>query len=388
MKDTTKELIYIISFSFVLLFIIYLRTDKMIYSHPFFVEPWDHHKYIEMAKHPFTFHIAPFCWRILVPLIAFILPFELQTNFILITFFSIWFTGIIIYYLLREYRFDRKLSFLGVMIFFSLGWATKYILFDFWLVDALTFLFVVLIIYSIVIKNDFYFTIFSVLGIFTKETILFAIPLYYSMNAKHLWDKQTFKKFIILSLPTIVIFFLIRFLIPMQNYDSSYLSTISNQLKVVYDNNSEYTFRFLNYNIISIQNIKNIGGTFGILLLVFLFFDLKENIHLIIKYSPFLFLSFLQIFNPNNMPRLLIICFPVLLIMSIMGIQKFLQRKNISVVYFYLLAIIFYLLNLIDPSLPNFHFRYQFLVFSLFTFIFFIYNYLLKRNENNIIRKV
>lgn len=387
-KKIKKKLLIVISLSFLLLLLIYLRTDKIIYSHPFFVEPWDHHKYIEMARHPFTFHIAPFCWRILVPLIAFILPFELQTNFMLITFFSIWFTAIVIYYLLKQLKFDYKLSFLGVIIYFSLGWVIKYVLFDFWLVDALSFLFIVLIIYSIVIKNDFLFILFSMLGILTKETILFAIPLYYSINAKHLWDKQIFKKFIILSLPSIIIFFLIRFLIKIENHNISYLNTLPDQLRFVFNNNSDYTFKNLNFNIFTIQIIKDIAGTFGILLLVFPFLNIKENIHLALRYLPFILLSFLQLLNPNNIPRLLIICFPVFLIMSIKGIQKYFISNKTSQIYFFILVIIFYNLNLINPSLPNINFRYQFLVFSMITLVFLIYNYLSIKNENSIIRKI
>ncbi len=151
-NDKSKELLYVSILSSILLTILILRTEKLLYSNLMFNQPWDHHKYIEMAKHPFNFHIAPYCWRIFVPLIAYILPFDLEINFLIITYASIWITSLLIYYLLKECNFDKKFALTGLIIYFSLGWATKFYIQDFWLVDSTAFLFIVIIIYFLLKK--------------------------------------------------------------------------------------------------------------------------------------------------------------------------------------------------------------------------------------------
>ena len=65
----------------ILLFIRFF-TPILASPDPEFFRPNDHTHYINMAKEPFKprVAIAPFCYRILVPLIAWILPFSLSIS--------------------------------------------------------------------------------------------------------------------------------------------------------------------------------------------------------------------------------------------------------------------------------------------------------------------
>ncbi|MHB8853949.1 MAG: hypothetical protein ACYC6P_11420 [Ignavibacteriaceae bacterium] len=387
-NDKEKEFLFVLILSLIFLTLLFFRTEKIVYSNPTFNQPWDHHKYIEMAKHPFGFHIAPYCWRIIVPLIAYILPFTLETNFLIITFISILITSILIYYLLKELNFNKNLALTGLMIFFSLGWATKYFIQDFWLVDSTAFLFIVIIIYFLLKRNDLAFSIFLLLGILVKETIFFTAPLYYSLNAKKFIDFKLLAKFTLLVLPAILISIFIRSIIPYLNYDHAYLTSLPDKLKIVFDNKSNYDLSiYFNFRQSIFGIIKNIFGTFGIILLLFPLFTIGKNFPLLIRFSPFLLAGFLQLLSPINVPRLLIICSPVLIIMALNGIKKLIEEKNYSFYFFIIIALLFYLSNLVNPSIPNLQFRYQ-LMIILSSFVIISSIRIIKRkHENRIIGK-
>ncbi len=51
--------------------------------------PVDFHKYHWMAERPFTLHTAPFCYRILVPLLVWALPVDPLRGFVLVSALSL-----------------------------------------------------------------------------------------------------------------------------------------------------------------------------------------------------------------------------------------------------------------------------------------------------------
>ena len=54
---------------------------------------------------------APFCWRIMTPLLAKTLPFDIQTNFLVLAFAGVWLTGVaIIYYMAKAFSFSKALG--------------------------------------------------------------------------------------------------------------------------------------------------------------------------------------------------------------------------------------------------------------------------------------
>src|SRR3972149_5351757 len=114
MSKHYKEALFVAFIAFLGLVSLYARTDRLNYLHPSFEEVWDHHKYIEMAAHnPFGLHIAPFGWRILNPILAKILPFEISKNFTILTLVELWFTAVITYYMSRKFGLSRGLALAG-----------------------------------------------------------------------------------------------------------------------------------------------------------------------------------------------------------------------------------------------------------------------------------
>lgn len=73
-----------------------------------------------------------------------------------------------------------------------------------------------------------------IIGLLTKKLILFVTTLYYSINSNRIWNIQLFFKALVLSLPAMVVFVIIRILIPQMNDNPQYLSNLNEILTVVY----------------------------------------------------------------------------------------------------------------------------------------------------------
>ena len=153
---------------------------------------WDF--YIYMAKDPSVIFrkevIAPFCHRPLVPVLAWLIPLNLEYSFALINFIAIFLTGIILYFTLRIY-FDKKISAIGLFFFCLLNhmdpiihsFKNHYFFYVYfylnYMVDPLAYFFLMGCFYSILKSNNKSYCIFLTLGVLTKEIVLFTIPVYF-----------------------------------------------------------------------------------------------------------------------------------------------------------------------------------------------------------------
>ena len=127
MIEQRKEITLVALVTLLFMIGLFLRTDRLTYSHPYFKEMWDHRYYLEMAtNHPSDVRFAPFEYRILNPLLAKLLPFEVSINFTILSFVALWLTGIITYFMLRTMEFSVPLAFTGLLFFLSLGWVTRF----------------------------------------------------------------------------------------------------------------------------------------------------------------------------------------------------------------------------------------------------------------------
>lgn len=341
-NKVNSELI-VLFVSILLSLLIYLKTDIMNYNHPHFGYPWDHHKYLWMAVNNLDFHIAPFCWRIFVPFLASILPFEISINFKLISLISVMLTGFFVFKIGQKLFNDNILSLSMMIGYFSISYAVKYVIYDFWLPDAFAILLMTSGIYFILQKKDSAFLIVMTIGALTKESVLFVLPLYYSLNAEKFIDLKILKKTISISLIPIIVLIIIRLIIPSLNSNLEYLQTLPTQLKIVQYNSSEYNLKYLIREIATKKIMSfNLYFLYRITLYTFLiyfvlaFFDLKTIKSLLFRFFPFILLVYLQIFFAENEERLVSIVFLPILILSISGQQKLfsvLPIRNHSMIF-------------------------------------------------------
>jgi len=383
-----REFSWVIGCSFLLTIAILLSTDTLSFQHPDFIKNWDHHKYIQMAQTPFNFYIAPFCWRILVPLTASIMPFSFNLNFLIISFLGVVATGVSIYYLIKIVGFSHEYGLIGLIVFFSFGWASKFVLYDFWLPDSIGFFLITLIIYNIYKGREWFLSFLLVFGVLVKESVIFVIPLYYTINTSKFFNSKLFLKTIILALPPIATLLAVRILIPSMNHDLLYVNSLTPNLRTIH-NSYDYITLFKNigfqrFNDLSLLTLKSYTvNTFGVIGLLLPFFSIKKNINLFVKYFPFIFLVYFQLLFASNTERLIIAAFPVVIIMAMNGFKMMHKITGVNIIYIIILPIIFYLMEMIFKSRFFPPFEIQALVFILY-FAFILQfserlNFLLKK---------
>jgi hypothetical protein len=151
---------------------------------------WDY--FVMMSRDIFSIFkgeiVEPFCYRPLIPLIAGLLPFNLEISYSLITLISIYLTGIMLYFTLRL-KFNKMLSIFGLVMFCFLSYLppnwiiTQYSffhveLFMIYLVDVEAWLIIICCFYCILSSKKMGYAFFLVLGILIKEVVLFTIPVF------------------------------------------------------------------------------------------------------------------------------------------------------------------------------------------------------------------
>lgn len=319
LSKTNKEILIITTLTFVVILAFFFFTDKLNYSHPNFSwTDWDHQNYIDMSTNPpFDYHIAPFCWRILTPFLARVLPFELSINYQIIGFLALWATGIMTYFMLKAIGFGINLSTIGVLLFLSFGWVIKLNLFYFWYIDPLAYFFSVTIIWCIARKKDLLLVILLAIGITAKESIIFLIPLYYTLNTNQLFDFKLAFRTVLLAFPSIIIFILLRLAIPLSN-DTWY------NFANLWEMHGITRFQYISFDRIMNYTI----GTFSTSLVILPFFSIKKNLNTFLRFSSLIFGAYFAIFFAQNSQRVIIAAFPAILIMALNGIQKLTNNES------------------------------------------------------------
>ncbi|MFW9865982.1 MAG: hypothetical protein ACFFEN_07775 [Candidatus Thorarchaeota archaeon] len=196
-EKLVKYKVEIVVFSIFLFYLILVRSVIPIFKGRLFpvgewVIDWDY--YIKMSQDIFSIFksqiIEPFCYRPLVPFIAGNMRFDLETNYLLINFFAVYFTGIILYFTLRL-EFNRGISSFGLLVFCYLNYLPtagielfpeyafyNALFYEIYNVDSMTLFFLMLGFYCILSSKKRLYCISLVLGVLTKEIVLITIPVY------------------------------------------------------------------------------------------------------------------------------------------------------------------------------------------------------------------
>ncbi|MFX1477327.1 MAG: hypothetical protein ACFFCI_04275 [Promethearchaeota archaeon] len=263
--------------------------------------------------------VAPFCYRPLMPLLAGILPFDLKTSYFLINFISVYLTGILLYFTLRI-QFSRLLSIVGLFFFCFLNYieaiyrAISFFYFspfyhiyfyEIYNVDTLSILFLMICFYCILSSKNSLYSVFLVLGILTKETILFTIPIFLlhiyvkrekPENKKRRYIKSS--KSVIYILPGIIVYTLMHiYIIPK--------SIIGTVWDIYYQGNEYLSFKmvliFVKMRITDLLEGNGLFqwtvGTWGLMLILLVSLNSKKEIFKWIKYyGIFMVLIYSQMF--------------------------------------------------------------------------------------------
>jgi hypothetical protein len=347
--------IVILVVSAVLASLLALFSELRFTSYPGFTDPIDHHKYIYMAQHPFNFFIAPFCWRVGLPLLAGILPFDLQTNFLTLTYLSVVFSGLILFYFVRKLGFSSFYSLVGVLLFYAAGWIVRMPLINFWVPNAAVFLVILCCLYMIAAKKDIAFMVLLAIGVCVKESALFVAPLYYTFNCRKIIDWRAATRTILLALPAVGVLILLHYvLLPAQNANPDYVNSLPFILTQVQNGTAEYNMAYL-FRTIAAPQLQNLSLSelaeysiypFGALLMGLPFFAIRRSLGWLAKFWPFIILVFCQTLLAVSRIGLLYLALPVMVVLAVTGMKEVAQRLAIPAILVLLLPIITFILNL------------------------------------------
>ena len=323
-----KYIVEIVVFSIFLFYLILVRMVIPIFQGRLFpigefVIDWDY--YVIMSQDIFSIFksqiIKPFCYRPLVPLIGGLLPFDLETSYSLINFFSIYFTGVILYFTLRL-EFNKSISIFGLIVFCYLNYIPtagielfpEYAfyhayLYEVYNVDCLTLFFIMCGFYCILSAKKKYYCISLIFGVLVKEMVLITIPVYLiyefmerdrTKNKKEICN--TFLRSVVFILPGILTYFIMQAIVVPQPLTADPRAYWVWHTRA-YDGNDYGSIgmilMFLEIRINQILHefalLKWTFGTWGITLLILCFFNKKDALIKWIKlYGFFMVLIYSQ----------------------------------------------------------------------------------------------
>lgn len=276
--------------------------------------------------------LNPFCYRVLVPFLVYISPLDIDMSFIILSFVSLYFTGMVLYYTLRI-KFNRILSTYGLLAFISLDIID--ISFDnYYLVDSVAYFFIILCFYAIFKENNRLYLISLILGVLTKETVLFTIPVFLLYSIYFIEDEQKkikINKEVILQViklskyfaPSLIIYILLRIII------KPYPGGIYDNIFVLFIETADY---HLNRTIKRPYTLGSYILTWEFIPLFFCFFIKKRDFYKWLKiYGIFMFLVFFQLsvaHSPTN--RLLLVGFYPMIYLSVSGLNQLLYKETIE----------------------------------------------------------
>lgn len=372
-----RELVAIVSMCLGMLGMLYLRSYRVTRMDDIFRQPWDHHKYIYMAQHnPWDFHIAPFCWRLLNPFLASLLPFNVDTNFLVVMLVEILLTAVMVYFMLKAAGFGQLASLTGMFLYWGLSQATKGPLFLVWLSDPLTHLFLVTTVYLIFTKRPVWAALVLAAGCLSKEVLILGAPLYYLLTAERIVDWKQLRRGVLFGLPAVAVFIGMRVLIPERGFDPAYTSTLPREVASAYYGHLGFgywqsareIFRWRMQDFTGWHIRMMTVDTFGVLLL-FPLFAIRKNIEPALRWGPFVAGVYVAtLLFSSGYERPLVICFPAVLIMGLNGLERLVSLTGSSPRWPVALAISLALvpLNWLYPKRVDPLFEIQALVFILF----------------------
>lgn len=310
------------------LLVLFLDTTRLTPELPLFRQPLDHQKYIAMASgDSFSMRIAPFCWRVLNPLLVKLLPFGVQAGFTVTNIAGLWVAGVLMFLVLRSLAFSFRLSLLGPLLFASMPFAMKFNLFNFWLTDALAFAFIAGAFLALVSGHDLVFMAVMAVGALAKESVLFVAPLYYTFRATRVIDPAAMRRALLLATPALLGIAAIRTAIPAGNTDLAYMARVGSiagvsdhrPYTIVYQFNEHSRSLLGGMTFLSAATL--VVATFGWPVLALPLLAPRANLRWAWKFAPLIALAAVTS-TFGNVERLLVVAFPALIVMAAEGARS------------------------------------------------------------------
>ena len=324
-----------------------------------FADPgWDRHMYVEMARGGvLDFRLAPYCWRVLVPLLAGTLPMNLQAGFMALTVTAVTGAGAALFGLVRQRGHPPAVAMVTVVLFYALGWGPKFILADFWIPDGVALFLLILAFWAALRGEAAAFAAILLVGAATKESVLAVAPLFYTLNARRPLDPRLAGRTMAAVAPAMLLAVLIRLLVDERNGDLDYLAMLPSQISRFPELVPDYSYRSLLVNIGYEQRFQDrtLGalaryttGSFGLAVPLLALAGMRRAWRLALRLSPFIVLTYAQLLVATDTQRLLVLASPALLLVAVEGMAELRTRTGIRPSALVLPACVLFVLVLLD----------------------------------------
>jgi len=327
-RERRIELILAAILSCCLTALLWIRTTRLLVGDHGFRQVGDDHIYRYMAEHsPGAFHIAPWSWRVLVPALARYMPLRTQENFEVIAFSVLALSGFLIYLIVRRWGFSANLSRAGVALFFSMSYATKFNIRDFWLTDSTAFLFVAAAILALQYRRLVIFAACLLVGTLAKESAVFAAPLCYSFIAERRWDGRALVRTLLCAAPSIAALIALRYAIPAWNGQAAYVASLPHSVRSDIGNVASYNLVTVAQKELAarshvwLADVIAVITSFGALGLVLPLLGGKRVVDIARCFWLFLVLDLSQLIFTYNTQRLIVLAFVPVIIASLRGFR-------------------------------------------------------------------
>lgn len=190
----------------------------------------DHYRYLEMARGPEIHarsrlaHEPPFCWRLLIPFLAYLAAqaglnldpaFFLITNIFLIGYLAVF------YAYLKQVGFSTGYALAGIILVALTPGAVRWYEYQYWMTDPAGLFFIILAFYLIERGNYSGLLAVSAVAVTARETYL-AVPVYYFF---YLWKRQGLKTAAgrvgpVILIPALLLLLIRYYIVPADDYDA------------------------------------------------------------------------------------------------------------------------------------------------------------------------
>ena len=288
--------------------------------------------YLLMADRPVgDLHLAPWSWRILGPWVVGLLPGSNRFGFQAVCLMSLVVAAASVYRICLRLGFDMLLASCGLLLFVSLSFATKYVMFDFWLTDPLAFAFVALAVLFAVEQRPIAFAMCLAVGVLAKESVLFAAPLLYTFGAERPLDRRALWRVAVATTPALLVLLAVRLAIPSWN-GQSYALALPGPIAANARTIPDYSALAVARDVLARRaadlptTLVRAVSAFGLLVGILPFLGGRHARALAIRFSPFLALVVTQLVFAFNTQRLLVLAFPAVIPLALCGLDALRDR--------------------------------------------------------------
>ncbi|MCL6643629.1 MAG: hypothetical protein K6U88_01405 [Dehalococcoidia bacterium] len=302
-----------------------------------FADPgWDRHYYLQAARDgPWDFHIAPYCWRVLVPLVAWASPLPLQWTFFAIAAAALAGAGAALWTILREEGLPAPLAAAGVLLMFSAGWGVRYQLADFWLPDAAATAAIVLAMRFARQGRPGAFALALLAGTLAKEATLAAAPLAFTLPPGESPLRVRALRAAAMTAPALAAAVAVRLAIPAWNDDPAYLASLPPVISRFPEIVANYDYAVLLREVGWDQRVRGFDGdlaqalttrTFGPVVLLLAAAGAAVRPGLALRLAPFAALVLAQLLVARDTERLIAFAAPAAAWLAAAGADELCRR--------------------------------------------------------------